>query len=67
MPCYDSFDDDRRETVKEMKRRLDLATRLLCEHCKYLEDAHLLQYHSQELKDWWAKHKTEDVKRNNKL
>ncbi len=69
MPCYDNMDAD--YDAKLMKRRLDRATRLLCEVIRHSAETHgdarvfigtqemdaALQ---KELDAWWTEHKELD-------
>ena len=63
MPCEY---DDCGESERELKKELDLATRLLCTLCKLVENGGytgFIKNSGQELVDWWAKHKKMDRKR----
>lgn len=57
MPCYDSRDsEDRHET----KKRLDLATKLLC---KLTSEMKLEEIESEELRKWVKDHREMDIKK----
>lgn len=65
MPCmdagprYSGEDYEARRSIKEMKKRLDLVTRLLCGLLTVNPDIQL----TPEMHDWWAKHQEDDRKR----
>ena len=68
MPCYDGGTYE--STVSQasydvVKKRLDLATRLLCNVMTYIEHNVDIKWSTfdPDLKPWWFKHKQEDEKR----
>lgn len=66
MPCRDYYDDVRvveNPVNKEMKRRLDLATKLLCRALTKLESNRGDEVLSDlETDRWWIAHKEDDRK-----
>jgi hypothetical protein len=75
MGCYDSRDAtsnmQRQEAAKETKKRLDVATRLLCRTLRMIEDGSDYDWPSgsididldDETAEWWDEHKELDAER----
>ena len=61
MPCRNY--DDHLDSVSYYKSKLDEVTDLLCELCTTVERKEGVRSFSNNLKDWWFKHKEEDRKR----
>lgn len=74
MPCRDNWSSDagyggttyvENPINKEMKKRLDLTTRLLCSLCRVLVKRGVAQYLREVpgLTEWWVNHQEEDRRR----
>lgn len=69
MPCNDWGSNNTQYITeplnKEMKKRLDLTTRLLCGLCRVLVKRGVAQYLREVpgLSEWWIKHQEEDRRR----
>jgi hypothetical protein len=71
MPCYytGSKEGDAalayEESVKSLTKKITKLTRLLCKTCEHIE--HLeVTFPSEEIENWWEKHKKTDAKRKGK-
>lgn len=62
MPCSDGINWES-EAHKLTKNRLDYVTNLLCGLCKAMEDNKVMNLQSPELREWYEKHKWEDIRR----
>ena len=65
MPCFYTGSEvgDIRLNNEEQRRALSEVTEMLCEICKELEEADLLDHLPEKTLDWWKKHKKIDKKR----
>ena len=67
MACIGGPTREETEIQENRQYRHDLymsyATPLLCEACKEMEKYDMMKYRSQELQNFWKKHKVDDAKR----
>lgn len=70
MPCtYDESPEEKAQNARDradnLKKELDLATRLLCELCFGLENSKKPKL-TGELREWWERHRIMDKERRHR-